>query len=140
MDLKEVIPGRLFRSDKPSEEDYFHICFETNIGRVINLQKFDGKEPYGSLIDYHHIPMSGLFPPKRWAVDHVLNLIHTSHNPVLVHCLKGKDRTGLIIALYRYFYQDWSRDMAYKEMLDNGFNTKLIGLKWYFKKVTNMHD
>ena len=40
---------------------------------------------------------------------------------VLVHCMHGADRTGLICALYRMAVQGWSRDEARREMLHGGF-------------------
>jgi protein tyrosine/serine phosphatase len=51
----------------------------------------------------------------------VLGQIHDpSHQPVYVHCLAGKDRTGLVMALYRVAYDGWSIEDAHDEMLKYG--------------------
>jgi hypothetical protein len=41
--------------------------------------------------------------------------------PTYVHCIEGKDRTGLACAMFRCLYQGWSCDEAMKEALKLGF-------------------
>ena len=45
----------------------------------------------------------------------------TKNPPVLVHCRHGADRTGLIIAIYRILYQNWTVDEAKDELINGGF-------------------
>jgi protein tyrosine/serine phosphatase len=40
---------------------------------------------------------------------------------VLLHCLHGADRTGLITAMYRVLYQGWSKDAASDELKNGGY-------------------
>lgn len=41
--------------------------------------------------------------------------------PVLIHCLHGADRTGVVSALYRMVVQGWTKEAARQEMLRGGF-------------------
>lgn len=41
--------------------------------------------------------------------------------PVLIHCMHGADRTGLLSAMYRVVYQGWSKEAALDEMKNGGF-------------------
>jgi protein tyrosine/serine phosphatase len=41
--------------------------------------------------------------------------------PVLLHCLHGADRTGLVSAMYRMLYQGWSKDDALQELTQGGY-------------------
>ena len=41
--------------------------------------------------------------------------------PVLLHCLHGADRTGLISAMYRIVFQHWSKEQASKELMQGGY-------------------
>ncbi|MBI1221169.1 MAG: protein tyrosine phosphatase [Bacteroidetes bacterium] len=50
-----------------------------------------------------------------------LKLFQSAKKPVLVHCLHGSDRTGVVIAAYRMVYQDWSREDAIKEFTEKQF-------------------
>ncbi len=43
------------------------------------------------------------------------------HGPVLMHCKHGRDRTGLMAAMYRTVIQGWSKDEAINEMRNGGF-------------------
>jgi len=56
---------------------------------------------------------------------HSLNDLFTSEGPVFIHCLHGKDRTGLLVALFRCIVQKWSFNNALKEALHFGFGKGL---------------
>ncbi|MDR8014212.1 phosphatase domain-containing protein [Ectopseudomonas guguanensis] len=44
-----------------------------------------------------------------------------SRGRVLIHCKHGQNRTGLIAAMYRVIYQDWSKEQVLAEMRGGGF-------------------
>lgn len=49
-------------------------------------------------------------------IDEVLSIMHdTSAQPVFVHCEHGRDRTGLVVALYEVEYLGYSVKHAHKE-------------------------
>jgi hypothetical protein len=50
--------------------------------------------------------------------------------PVLVHCLHGADRTGVMVAVYRVAVQGWSKEEAVREMTEGcyGFHAVYINL------------
>ena len=41
--------------------------------------------------------------------------------PVLLHCMHGADRTGLVTAMYRILYQAWSKEKALEELVKGGY-------------------
>lgn len=41
--------------------------------------------------------------------------------PVLLHCMHGADRTGLVAAMYRVVFQDWDTGRALAELTGGGF-------------------
>lgn len=45
-----------------------------------------------------------------------------SKGPVLIHCKRGSDRTGLMAAMYRVVVQGWSKEDALNEMTQGGFD------------------
>jgi hypothetical protein len=53
-------------------------------------------------------------------------------HPIYIHCELGRDRSGLIVALYRVRCQHWSLQAAYCEMERFGFHHYLRALERYF--------
>jgi hypothetical protein len=50
----------------------------------------------------------------------VLEMAEPRNQPVYVHCRHGSDRTGLLVALYRVYYQQCTPEQAHREMLADG--------------------
>jgi protein tyrosine/serine phosphatase len=48
------------------------------------------------------------------------------YGPVLLHCHHGSDRTGLVIAMYRIVYQNWTKDAAIDELRNGGYGYSSI--------------
>jgi protein tyrosine/serine phosphatase len=57
--------------------------------------------------------------------------------PVLLHCLHGADRTGLIAAMYRMLYQGWTKKQALHELQNGGYGYHAIwtNIEKYLHKV-----
>jgi tyrosine-protein phosphatase SIW14 len=86
---------------------------------------------YG-MYDIHYPMYPALYPDEK-TVDQLLTLLTDSrYQPVYVHCAQGKDRTGLIMGLYRIHKMGWDKHKAYAEMLSFGFTTFFIPLEVFF--------
>ncbi len=86
------------------------------------------------------IPLSGLWKPTNERIDEVLTAVKDGGlRPTYVHCLRGEDRTGLVIALYRVLNQGWTAWDADAEMHAVGFKDILVGLHHYFEHRTGFH-
>jgi protein tyrosine/serine phosphatase len=84
-------------------------------------------------------PMSWTTSPNDKQVNSVLAALNNPQlYPIYIHCHYGKDRTGLIIGLYRVFSQNWSPKDAYAEMLKYGFHPEYKPLDDYFRVKTKM--
>ncbi len=76
-------------------------------------------------IRYINVPLSNIKRPALADVEKVLALINDPANqPVFVHCKRGADRTGTIIAAYRISRDGWSADEAIGE-------AKLYAMAWW---------
>lgn len=84
---------------------------------------------------YVSIPFDTFKKPSDAKVDAVLKLLQDrSLGPIYLHCKHGRDRTGMIMGLYRVFVDGWHPKAAYKEMKDRGFRTLIWTLDNYYKK------
>jgi protein-tyrosine phosphatase len=78
-------------------------------------------------------PNEMIFYPKT---DEVLKALRdlrrsTKKAPTLLHCENGSDRTGLITALYRIIYEDWSPAQAVAELEEPRFGFHY----WYWSAI-----
>ena len=70
------------------------------------------------------------YRPTDAQIAKVLGLLN-SQEPVFVHCKKGADRTGTVIACYRISHDRWQRQQALKEAKSHGMGFVQVGLKRY---------
>ena len=83
-----------------------------------------------------HIPMSAWRANDDLVVD-FLKATAEENQPVYVHCRRGADRTGLMIAAWRIAVQGWTRKAAAAEMKHGGFHANVIfdDLQDYLKNM-----
>jgi protein tyrosine/serine phosphatase len=143
--FSQVTPN-LYRSARPDRPGVT-ILKQMGVRTIIDLEDDDDavEQEQGWAqeegINFIHSPMNGLQTPRTPQVDDILAKINDpALQPVIVHCKQGHDRTGLIIALDRVFYQGWSPKDAHDEMMALGFNSLLIAMNHYFEERTHWDD
>jgi protein tyrosine/serine phosphatase len=95
---------------------------EFGIKTIINLRgaseetRKQQAEAEASGMRYFNIPLSSIGRPKDHEVERALAIIDARENwPVFVHCKRGADRTGVIIAAYRISREQWTTEQATTE-------------------------
>lgn len=80
-------------------------------------------------MEYVSVPMYGMETPSNDKVVKVLALLEdTSTGPVFVHCKRGADRTGAVIACYRMEHDRWKNDQALTE-------AKSLGMSFFERAI-----
>ncbi|HCJ67317.1 MAG TPA: protein-tyrosine-phosphatase [Elusimicrobia bacterium] len=123
----------IFRGARPEEKD-FYLLVQAGIKTVLSLEtKLSTEEralaeKHGLI--YIWIPLHPLFTPEKKTVDEIIAILRNPvYQPVFIHCRKGKDRTGLVIAAYRITVDGWTFEDAYQEMKKYGFSRYLFWWK-----------
>lgn len=141
----------VFRGSQPETFEDYEALKSAGIKTLLNLRTSDPAES-GEVIQAARlgmkvlwVPMNPLLPINNDDVNRILAYLNGKKPgsnqpqielPIFVHCHEGKDRTGMIIGLYRVETQNWLPANAYDEMLSLDFNTWLVPLDIYFRKRT----
>jgi protein tyrosine/serine phosphatase len=84
---------------------------------------------------YYNVALPEFSKPKDDDVERVLDLINAPENqPVFVHCRRGADRTGTVIASYRITHDGWTAADAEKEAEKYGMSWTQRGMKHYIEE------
>lgn len=119
------VDNRLYRGAQPDETGLRFLA-GMGIKTVINLRLPEDcwtEEPGIARsigLNYVSLPLHGLRAPSELQIAHALSLIETSPAPVFIHCRRGADRTGTVIACYRIMQEGWSGEAALAEAKRHG--------------------
>ena len=136
--LHQITPV-LYRSARLDSSDVAQLQ-ALGVKTVISLRSFhsDTQVLDGSGIRAVRIPIN------TWAIrdKHVIDTMRAiraaaQQGPVLLHCLHGADRTGMMAAMYRMLYQDWPREKAIDELKNGGYGYHAVwkNIESYLKRV-----
>jgi protein tyrosine phosphatase (PTP) superfamily phosphohydrolase (DUF442 family) len=104
----EITPGRLYRSAQLSASELRTVAHRYGIKSIINLRNSCPAEPWYQDeiaaaqelgIVHHNLNFSASLPPAPQELRKLLELLETTPRPVLLHCRRGADRTGLATSL-----------------------------------------
>ncbi len=83
-------------------------------------------------LKYINIPMPALGAPTLESVQQALSVLNSDKAwPVFIHCQRGADRTGTVIACYRILTQGWTNAQAMKEAESLGLASFQTGKKHF---------
>ncbi len=126
----------VYRGGQPPAESWQSLA-KMGVKTVIDLRREDehstteeAKAVEAAGMKYVNVPMKGVVAPTNAQIAKVLAVLN-SQEPVFVHCKKGADRTGTVIACYRISHDRWQREQALKEAKSHGMGLVQVGLKRY---------
>ena len=134
------VEKNIYRGAAPSIKDVIRMHKTLGIKKIISLDLKAGKriDTTCKLLGIKHIMLPIEFGIKG-SLDNFLhhNIIKLlSNGPTFIHCARGKDRTGMAIALYRVKKDNWSAEKAIKEAKSFGFGIGVDPLITHiYKKV-----
>jgi len=131
------VNDHIYRGAQPSSEG-FHSLAKLGVKTVIDLRGGNGrskderKTVEANGMHYVSMPLDGFLAPSAAQVSNLLSILNDgSAGPVFVHCRRGADRTGTIIAVYRITHDHWDNRKALDEASANGMSHAEVLMKHY---------
>lgn len=122
------VSDSVYRGAQPSEAGFLSLS-KLGIKTVLDLRAGDREnagekqmvEKYG--MHYVSIPMHGMNKPNDDQIAQALVLLEaTGSAPVFIHCKRGADRTGTVVAVYRMYHDKWTNEKALAEAKQYGMS------------------
>ena len=112
---------RLYRGGQPKDGG-LKVLADLGIKTVVNLRgesddtREEGVEAARLGMKFISIPMSSAGRPNDEQIRRALAVVEgAQEGPVFVHCRRGSDRTGAVIAIYRILHDGWTAKQAIDE-------------------------
>lgn len=110
-----------YRGAQPKGHDYADLA-ALGVKTLIDLTGDDAQPQEKRMAEtagmaYVRFPMTTHTPPTAETVAQFLKMVDDpARQPVYVHCVGGRHRTGVMTAVYRMSHESWSPDQAFAEM------------------------
>ena len=122
----DQVDARVYRGAQPTEEAFRYLA-SIGVKTVIDLReagdraKDEARTVTQAGMVYLNVPMTGLTPPTDAELLKILPVLENSTGgPVFVHCWRGADRTGAVIAAYHIDHDHWDNARALKDAKAHG--------------------
>ena len=122
------VDEHVYRGAQPTYEGFNYLA-KIGVKTVLDLRE-DHKQSSGEAqvvaslgMQCVSVPMTGMTPPTKAQITKILTLLEDGKGgAVFVHCNRGTDRTGAVIAAYRIDHDHWDNVRALKEALSFGMS------------------
>ena len=138
------VDQHVYRGGQPGKEGFDYLK-KLGVETVIDLREADGRAREEEQLvtqagmHYINVPMTGLKAPTDTETAKVLSILEDgTKGPVFVHCKRGADRTGAVIAAYRIDHDGWDNAHALKEAMDRGMSFFQLPRQGYIRSFRPM--
>ena len=120
-----------YRGAQPDGNDYADLA-GIGVKTLIDLTSDDARAGEQELVEhagmkYVHIPMTTHEEPTPEKVTEFLRVVNDpASQPVYVHCVGGRHRTGVMSAVYRMTRDGWTAQQAFTEMKQYKFGADFL--------------
>ena len=137
------VDNQVYRGAQPTAEGFASLA-KLGVKTVIDLRELGEHSQAAEEaivkaggMQYFSIPLKKMGTPSVETISRILGLLNdSSAGPVFVHCKRGADRTGAVIACYRISHDSWNNTQALSEAKDDGMSAFQRALKHYVKQFT----
>jgi protein tyrosine/serine phosphatase len=132
------VTDTIYRGAQPSPEGFAELK-KLGIATIIDLRESSHAAVESKIVKargmrYINIPMNGIEAPSNVTIARVLSLINDPGiGPIFIHCKRGADRTGTVLACYRIAHDHWDNAAALAEAKSMGMSGLQIAMQRYVR-------
>ena len=141
-EIKDLIrvDANVYRGRQPGDESFATLA-QMGVKTVIDLRGGSIHAPREKkLVEkagmrYVVEGVSGIFPPRDEQIARLLAVMRDpAAVPVFVHCKRGADRSGVLIACYRMVRYGWTNQQALDEARADRFSSLEVLMRRYIRR------
>lgn len=133
------VNDNVYRGKQPKKEDIPNLA-AAGIKTVLDLREALERKSWerGAVeaagMHYVRIGLPGTLAPTDQQIDKILAVLEDpTRGPVFIHCRRGADRTGMVIACYRIDHYHWTNAKALQEAREQGMSRFEILMRRYIQ-------
>ncbi len=137
-----VVNDHILRGGEPTAEGLNEL-HAAGVNLILDLREPSAatefeKQQAGKLgMDYRNLPLREFSAPTAAQIKTLLDLIDQNNSQkIFVHCRRGKDRTGTVIACYRIQHDGWTNQRALEEAHMLGMSSLEYGMRSFILHFT----
>jgi protein tyrosine phosphatase (PTP) superfamily phosphohydrolase (DUF442 family) len=118
----------VYRGAQPDDSGFRYLA-KIGVKTIIDLRETDSRARAEEAVvraagmKYVNVPMTGMTPPTSSEITTIFRILEDEKaGPVFVHCKRGADRTGAVMAAYRINHDRWDNARALKEAMERGMS------------------
>jgi len=125
------VDAAYYRGAQPKGTDYADLA-ALGVKVLINLTSDDADSSEKAMVEragmhYFQIPMTTHQTPTPAQLDEFMKIVtEPANQPVFVHCVGGRHRTGVMTAVYRIVHDGWDPGQAFAEMKQYKFGADYL--------------
>ena len=125
------VDSSLYRGAQPEGRDFADLQ-AIGVKTIVNLTSDDAIANEQALTEaagmtYVQIPMTTRTNPTAAQLEQFLGIVNDpARQPVYVHCVGGRHRTGVMTAVYRITHDGWTGERAFAEMKQYKFGADFL--------------
>lgn len=135
----DKVDAHVYRGAQPTDEGFQYLA-KLGVKTIIDLREADDRSKAeervvtGAGMQYINVPMTGLTPPTEIEITKLLAMLEDgTAGPVFVHCKRGADRTGAVIAAYHIDHDKWDNARALQDAKSHSMSVFQIPRQNYIR-------